>query len=193
MSVKDDAVDDFGDPDRSPRAGLFVRVAHALPYLIAAFLVYSALRWFEIINLPEWAELIIPAPLFLTVIISTMHRELARLCLLCMQQVPADAPTRVKRWLPLLWARHKIGGFRFLIPLAVAIILSSTVATVFQLDSDANSWLQAPADVLLAVFLWAEWKHHRYRPWCPYCRRWDDGDGPREPSPDPTTTGTKVA
>ena len=33
------------------------------------------------------------------------------------------------------------------------------------------------------------WRHARLYPWCPHCRRWDDG-GRREPSPDPDPTAS---
>jgi hypothetical protein len=48
-----------------------------------------------------------------------------------------------------------------------------------------------PGDLWMFAVIYTEWLHHRLRPWCPYCRPWDEG-GDQELAPDPTLFGTKT-
>lgn len=185
-------LDEFGDPDRSTRAGWLARTAHALPYVLVAYLVLCILIWTEMVDGTSGWLWVAIVPYLGVILISAAHRQLARLCLTCMQQVPADAPVRVRRYLSLLWLSHRAAGWWPFLLIIAWLGLTSAAYYVTGWEPGSASWLGAPVDLFVVTTLWAEWKHHRYRPWCPYCRRWDDGGGMREPSPDPVGDGTKV-
>lgn len=185
-------IDDFGNPDRSPRARRLAKAAHALPYVLVFYLAVAAAEWVGLFSVAgSWYGLALIAPFYALLAASGFHQALARLCVRCMAEVPADAPVRAVRQRGLLRLAHTRGWLLFLVILgwfAVAAVIRW--AAGWSLED--SSWLRAPADLFAFAWLWSEWVHHRYRPWCPYCRRWDDDGGPREPSPDPDRGGVKT-
>lgn len=194
-------IDDFGDPDRSPRADWFSRVAHWLPVVLFADLVFSALQWVEVVRTEEWPyllRLVAVLPFFLVIVTGLFHQKFARLCLRCMQDVPADAPVRAQSPRKRAWFRffHWTEKGRGLLPLVIIGAFSLALAgvwTLIQQKPGEFSWMTAPMDLFVIAFIWAIWVHHRYRPWCPYCKPWDGDGGVVEPVPDPAGSGTKVS
>jgi hypothetical protein len=194
-------LDDFGDPDRSKRAGWLARIAHLLPVVVIAELVFSALSWFEVIRAEEWpwwARAATSMTFLLAIFAAIFHHQMARLCLRCMEAVPADAAVRAqsRRKHASLWMYHQCVRLRGLLPLLIIsaynLALAGVWALIQQKPADLT-WTLAPVDLFAIGLVWSFWVHHRYRPWCPYCKPWDDGGGIREPSPDPTGSGTKVS
>ncbi len=182
-------IDDFGDPDRSPASRVFTRTAHLLPW--AAVLTYAVRVVVDVIpgRLPTWLILasgFVIVPIYFAAVI---HHGLARICVRCMRDVPADASRQAARKRLLLRAAH-LNALQYL-----AIWGSSwaigTLAT--GIGGIGWSWVFLGADSVFLGAIWAEWTHHRLRPWCRYCRRWDDGQGPHELVPDPDPAGMKTA
>jgi hypothetical protein len=194
-------IDDFGDPDRGPRADWFARIAHWLPVALVLDLAYSALQWVEVVRTEEWPwylRWVTSLPFTVVIFTALFHQKFARICLKCMQDVPADAPVRAQapRKKASLWFFHWNEKLYGLLPLVIIVGYSFAFAFILNRLGAAPgefSWLVAPLDLFVLAFIWSIWVHHRYRPWCPYCKPWDDDGGVREPSPDPTGTGTKVS
>jgi hypothetical protein len=180
--------DDFDDPDRTPRASMLARVAHLLPHALAAYIVLLLVDYAGL--LPRWAWTL--SLLVAAVAVTTgAHMALGRLCLRCMQDVPADAPVRVQRLLRLLRFEHWIAGWRYFAAFFGLVAITLGVRGLLGLPVEAHRWMWAPTDLLVVTTLWSQWIHHRYRPWCPYCRDWGHG-GTREPSPDPEIPGVRA-
>lgn len=194
-----DLVDDFGDPDRSSRAGWLARVAHWLPWVAPVYVVWSALQWVEVVQLELWPwylRVFGSVPFVIVFIGAILHQSFARLCVRCMEAVPADAPVRAQKKLRWLRFEHWCLRLRGAMPLAVIMLYSVftvAVLAIFDVPLGGWTWIYAPLDLFTAAVCWSFWVHHQYRPWCPYCKPWDGGGGMREPSPDPTGSGTKVS
>lgn len=184
--------DDLGDPDRGARATFFTRVAHALPFIAVLLLAYCALRWFNV-NL-GWAGLLFVPLLVASMLIVTFHTQMARLCLKCMQMAKPDDPVRVQRRRTRMWLRFDHLPSRYWWALwLTAVGFLYVMRTINGWVPDTQGWAYVPGDLFIVATYWARWKHHRYRPWCPYCKPWEDDGGPREPSPTPDPTGVKTA
>lgn len=188
--------DDFGDPDRSPRAGFLARIAHLFPYALALWVAYGVAHALDLIQSYGW---IVALMVFLVLIVGDVHVGLGRICLRCMEAVPADAALRVARWLWLLWFFHKVMArpprawfiSRYLIGYLLLVVGEVAVRLACGFEQGQAPWTSVPLHSWITVAIWSGWKHHRYQPWCPHCR-WDGG-GHREPSPDPDTNGVKTA
>lgn len=191
-------VDDFGDPDRSARATFLQRVAHLFPAVIVIDTVLFVL--IQAGALPRWLSMATLAPILLVLVIGQMHVLFARICLPCMEQVREDASVRVqsnRRWVrTTLRIYHLTDGWKFFLvvagPMIVAGLLVRWLAGETLEDWEWGWTIQVPAHVWLMASFGSMWRHHKYLPWCPWCRRWDEG-GEHEPSPDPVDNGTKVA
>ncbi|WP_280422762.1 hypothetical protein [Nocardia carnea] len=118
------------------------------------------------------------------VVVGLLHNEVARLCVRCMQEVPADAGTRAQRQQWVLWTHHFVKSGR-----GLALLGSALVAYWVFAYSDLPRISQAPSDLVFTLLFYSIWLHHRLRPWCPYCRDWGS-DGMKEPSPDPVVKAT---
>jgi hypothetical protein len=193
--------EDFGDPDRSSRAGLLQRLAHLLPWVTASIVVHDLVWTFDLFLRWGWfgrgIDIFFSVLWVVTVIVSAMHVDVARLCLKCMEAVKADAPLRVQRprTRALLKLHHVMNELPFWQRLAGFVLMISVpifCTQVLKLDVIVARLIYLPFDLLLIAWIYATWPHHKYRPWCPWCRRWDEG-GEHEPSPDPVDSGEKVA
>lgn len=188
----DPLIDDFGDPDRSPRAGILTRIAHLFPVMIGGYAVVSALTWFSIIDLGSWSYSLASLPFLLAMVISAYHRDLARLCLRCMEAVRADAPVRVRRHIWQLWTAHVTRGMRLIVPIVLGWVIVFLTRKLTGLTPEDSPWLWVPGDLMFIAALWAAWIHHRYRPWCPYCKNWGEDGHIHELTPDPDPSMTKT-
>lgn len=181
--------DDLGDPDRSPRAGLLARLAHLFPYALTLWVVYTIASAAGVLPSLLW----VPAlAILLVMAVGDLHGYYGRICLRCMESLPVDAGQRVAQWRWLLWFQHRVMRRRWGYFIGWFGLVFVEVAFRFALGFGTGEahWTGAPLNVWVGVSIWSGWKHHRYQPWCPYCR-WDDG-GDREPSPDPDTSGVKT-
>ncbi|WP_145929582.1 hypothetical protein [Mycobacterium intracellulare] len=118
------------------------------------------------------------------------HRRSAALCVRCITEVPVDAPVRAQRRKRILWLEHAIAtmtGRLVLVGATVALMLLPSVAHA----AVAVHLSRILPGLVLWGLVYVDTLHHRLRPWCPYCRDWDD-DCDAEPSPDPTAFGTKT-
>lgn len=74
---------------------------------------------------------------------------------------------------------------------AITVVLVVGPALLAYIAGGAAPPLAIPGDLSLFAVIYTGWVHHRLRPWCPYCGRWED-DGHEEPSPDPNVLNTKT-
>lgn len=174
-----------GDPSGSSKLSV---VAHSLMYVLAIAFSVRVASWFGLL---EGVNEVLTWVLIGTFGASIWHRLRSGLCLRCMAEVPDDAPVRAERQRGLLKIAHFNGRWKS-VAVTVGLVFLGPVVLALMLDGDHSNFSSAPADVWIFVLIYSEWLHHRLRPWCPYCRDWDD-DGDPEPSPDPTTSGTKTA
>lgn len=174
-------------PGESGGSRAMTTLTHALPWVLAVGLVLRIASWFGWLT---WLDLVAGAVMLACSSATLRHRRSSNLCLRCMTEVPADAPVQAQRRKPLLWFSHqmatRIGIFGLLIPAIVAAVVGITTW-----DPLIARISRIPLDVLLFASLYSTWLHHRLRPWCPYCRDWDD-DGDPEPSPDPWDFKTRT-
>lgn len=174
-----------GDPSGSPKLSV---VAHSLVYVLGIALLLRVASWFGLL---DGANTVTSWVLMTIYLASIWHRIRSGLCLRCMAEVPDDAPVRAERQRGLLRLAHFNSQLKG-VAVMLAIAFLSPIVLAKLLDDAHQNLSNAPADLWIFVFIYTEWLHHRLRPWCPYCRNWDD-DGDPEPSPDPTTFGTKTA
>jgi hypothetical protein len=179
--------DTFGDPDRNAASRALTWLAHVAMPVAVVMLVINAIDWFY--DIPDWIGLTIAVIQFVVIVIAALHQDIGRICVRCMQEVPADAPVRAqrRRWLLRFWHFSMTRGYW--LALACVIFVPAAIQVLF-FETTRATWMNAPGDLFVFAYIWALWSHHRLTPWCPYCRRWDDG-GAHEPSPDPVPEGTK--
>lgn len=187
-------VDAFGDPDESPRTTVLARVAHYLPAVIVVAATARAAEWF--VRLPEAVFTVATGLTLGGYIVALLHQGFARICLRCMQEVPADAPVRAQRRRWLLRYFHLSTSWKWavvILALGAAVVpLRGWVYPQHAPGDGLGGWLVAPVDVAVIASMVSVLVHHRLSPWCPYCPRWDDG-GHHEPSPTPDPAGVKSA
>jgi hypothetical protein len=116
----------------------------------------------------------------LLIVVYLLHNSLTRICVRCMTEVPADAPVRAQKRKRILRTAHFLGTGPALALLAVLL-----VADFVGPWTPAGKLADIPIALWVAAAWSTDWVHHRLRPWCPYCPRWDGGGGIQEPSPDP--------
>ena len=186
------AFDDFGDPDRSPRAGGLARIAHWTPVVLIATAIVRIVHWFGDL-VPIWLGVTVEVLMIVTMITVMVHQNLARICLRCMQEVKPDAPLRAQRKRGILKLWHLGQSWRWCSAWFGLIVLTSITRTWLKGSFGYDwHWVSAPMDVIFLLWIYSMVFHHRVSPWCPYCRRWDD-DGDHEVTPTPDPTATKVA
>lgn len=107
-----------------------------------------------------------------------------------MDEVPADAPVQAERRKRVLWFSHQLATGIGICGLLVPAVAIAVIGGHFGSPED-HPVARIPLDVLVFTALYSTWLHHRLRPWCPYCRDWDE-DGDTEPSPDPSEFKTRT-
>jgi len=138
---------------------------------------------------------------FATMIIGFRH-DRKTFCIRCMREAPLDPQKEITRYDRRLRVIHAYDpkraiGYVF-IWLAVAIGSSFFLTWITPGSELPPLWLVMLINVMIwspIVYLnicgqWHQWLH----PWCPYCRRWDDGGAPEVvPDPVPSGEGDKVS
>lgn len=181
-------IDSFGDPDRSRPSRLFTRTAHLLPPVVAATAAAMLIDDVGGGVLPDWLSWTVTAGYVAVYIAASAHRSFARICIQCMQEVPANAGEQADRRRWLLWIEHHPGK---VVLLWLGLFGASLAARALLGIPKGPSLLNLPFEAVLLGSVMATWTHHRLRPWCRYCRRWDDGSGPHERVPNPDPAGVK--
>ncbi|GAD82178.1 hypothetical protein [Nocardia asteroides] len=165
--------------DESRFTRLLDTIAHLMLYGLAAIAAARVATYFGYTGtLIELTILLGNLVLF----IGFMHNDFRRLCVQCMREVPADAGVRAERSQGLLWLRHSVSTA----PRMLLVLVALSVPVYLVHVAGWPRVVSLPVDALWATFMYSIWLHHRLRPWCPYCRDWDE-EGEREPSPDPVT------
>lgn len=182
-------VDNFGDPDRSPSTRHAARIAHLMLPLAIVSMGVRSVEWF--VRLPYWLSIPVAALVTTTFIFGVLHLSIARICLRCMEEVPADAPVRAQQQRWLLWYEHLWRNPKWALAF-IAVLFGAPFLRQKLFGDTGGFWLYAPTDIGWFLMVYATWVHHRVSPWCPYCRRWDEG-GDHEPSPTPNPSGVKSA
>lgn len=105
------------------------------------------------------------------------------LCPRCAEDVPLDPDRAVKRHDRSLRIFHRAH--------LTAVVLTLSLSALF-IPGECRRVIAVAMAAVYSVLVLANvvsWRHARLYPWCPHCRRWDDG-GRREPSPDPDPTAS---
>ena len=174
----------FGDESRMSRTQS--AMAHALMYVLAVAIPIRIASWFGLLT-----SVNIFASIALLVCwgMALFHRHKDHLCVRCMNEVPLDAPELAQR------SRRSLRFFHFATTLlgTLTMVVSISTPAIFDVMTDGTlpRGYFVPGDAWTFLLIYAAWQHHRLRPWCPYCRPWDEG-GDEEPAPDPTLLGTKT-
>ena len=117
------------------------------------------------------------------------HRHKDHLCARCMEEVPVDAPGLAQ------CRRRPLRFFHFAATLLGILTMVVFIGSPAIFDVIADGTVPRayfiPGDIWTFALIYAAWQHHRLRPWCPYCRPWDEG-GDEEPVADPISFGTKT-
>jgi hypothetical protein len=161
-------------------------MAHALIYVLAVAVAVRAASWFDLLTV---VNAFVAAVLMLCWLMSGFHRRKDHLCFRCMNEVPADAPTQAERRRRSLRFAHFTSSLHGL-PVTIAIVAGPAILSIAAHGATPLGYL-VPGDLWMFAVIYAEWLHHRLRPWCPYCRPWDEG-GHEEPAPDPTLIDTRT-
>lgn len=174
----------FGDHGGAPR--IRSAIAHSLTYVLALALVSRVATWFGLFL--DGAHFV-SAALLVCWLVAGFHRDSEHLCERCLREVPIAAPARAERQRSLLRFAHVAKSVIGCAVLAVVSVGPPLLAVLMPVE--VPRLLYIPGDLWLVAIIYAEWVHHRLRPWCPFCDPWDE-EGDEEPAPDPTWSGTKV-
>jgi len=180
--------------DEMPYSNAMTRLAHLFPTIMVIYGTFMVLEWVELFDLRNHSfvvQTLALVPFVVVILISWAHLALNPMCLKCMRSVPVDAPAQAQRQVYLLWISHYMIGWLFLGAMVGLAVVNSIVRVIIFGTIYEPSWTRAPLDIFIMGVLWSEWVHHKLRPWCPYCKDWDEG-GEHEVVPDPLPTGTKV-
>jgi hypothetical protein len=174
----------FGDG--SPLSRAQSALAHALIYVLAVAIPIRAASWFGLLT---DTDIVVSIALLTCWGTALFHRHKDHLCARCMDEVPVDAPTRAQRRQRSLRFFH----FATTVPATLVMIVLLSGPAVFDITFHCTVPRPyfIPGDIWTFALIYTASEHHRLRPWCPYCRPWDDG-GDEEPAPDPTLFGTKT-
>src|SRR3954463_14567512 len=142
-----------------------------------------------------WAGPAIGVWAFITMIIGFKH-DRKTFCLRCMREAPLDPQKEITRYDRRLRVIHANTPKRFL-GYAVGWLVLTLGSSVFLnwitpgnelpplwLIMAVNITVWSPIVYMNICGQWHQWLH----PWCPYCRRWDEGGDP-EVVPDPVPSG----
>ncbi len=167
-------------PGESSGSRAMTTLTHALPWVLAVGLVLRIASWFDWLTSLDLAAAVV----MLTCSVAThFHQRSSHLCMRCMDEVPADAPVLAQRRKPQLWFSHQLSSGVGICGLLVPALVIALIGTHLE-SPEIQHLARIPMDFLLFASLYSTWLHHQLRPWCPYCRDWDE-DGNPEPSPDP--------
>jgi hypothetical protein len=138
---------------------------------------------------------------FVTMIIGFRH-DRKTFCLRCIREAPLDPQKEITRYDRRLRVIHGVTKKRFALGALAWISLGFSSSLFLGWISPGNDlpplWLVILVNIMVwgpVVYLnicgqWHQWLH----PWCPYCRRWDDGGAPEVvPDPVPSGEGDKVS
>lgn len=185
--------DNFDGTSGRPIGRLMTRIAHALRWALPVMILLRVLSYFDYDSafsrwIAEGFIWIFAVILFVAI----FHQNAPRLCVSCMEEVPENAAEVAERRQLFLWFEHRHALYPLLawVPLLVVCAISTVGVTVYDDTFLGEVVLRIPNDLYLFAMVYALWIHHRLRPWCPYCRDWDD-DGPTELVPDPDPADSK--
>lgn len=126
----------------------------------------------------------------ITLLAAFVHEHGSALCLRCIEEVPVDASVRAQRRKRVLWFYH-LTTRPVIAVVAIALLILAPSVLVLALHLQANALSVVPGILWGFACAFSARQHSQLRPWCSYCRGWDEG-GDHEPSPDPVTFGTKT-
>jgi len=174
----------FGDESRMSR--MQSAMAHALIYVLAVAVPIRVASW---LGLLTGINIFVSIALLACWSTALFHQRKEHLCARCMDEVPVDAAAlahRRRRTLRFVHFAATLVGILTMIVLIGSPAIFGAVA-----DGTIPRGYFIPGDAWTFALIYSVWQHHRLRPWCPYCRPWDEG-GDEEPAPDPTLLGTKM-
>lgn len=181
--------------DDTPRGNLFAFLAHLFPYGLVASFLFTIYGYLGSPGVPPLVGLLAEWVSVIFVFFGVFHFAFSRLCIRCMQDIPlnmAELAQKRKFWLKMVHvAMERRSASLWLIGYGIAVLMARwAILGHYPTWSNRDySWLGVGIPVTVLLYGWAVWQHHRLRPECPYCRRWDEG-GAREPSPDPQIKST---
>lgn len=178
------AISDAFNNDETRLGRFLTTTAHLALWGIA---IIATMRVLGYLGVDNWLIAASDFIAFIPILFAIFHTTVTRLCVRCMQEVPADASARAQRQRWLLWVTHSLESPRKLAVWMGVVITSGVLIAAFDLPRVAD----APTDAYWLTYMYSMWLHHKLRPWCPYCRRWDDDGDIHEPSPDPVVKATR--
>lgn len=179
--------DAFRDPDRSFLTRLLTWTAHVLVPVAVVTQTVRIVGHIAPTAVPVPVAVVADLVFAVVYAVTIGHQLFAPICLRCMREVPENAAKKAQQRKAFLWANHRPWL------LMGALIVSGYAPDVLAWSTHAAtvSWLYLPHDAVFMVIVAGFWMHHRLRPWCPYCRGWDD-EGPKERVPNPDPSGIKT-
>lgn len=197
-----DVIDTFGDPGGSRLGDWSARIAHIARFVIPTWGIGWVVVYSELVPRPS-DRMRVPLDLFYIAVFLVLvgHTTFGRICLRCMEGMKADAPLRAqrKRTLAFMWIFHKTVNLsvpRYLMTTIPLIWIPSAIvrAVLWGLTGDPHTdgWSRIPSTVIGTVITYSVWPHHKYKPWCPWCKDWGSG-GHKETVPDPDPSMTKTS
>lgn len=112
-------------------------------------------------------------------------------CSFCHERQPLDAPAQGEHYRQTLINRHNMRRWLIMGVLALLATLAVPIVGVPLLGKVAGAFALVPIWAMLLYVSWATRKHDQLQPWCPICRRRDEGDDPID-IPAPTPPGARV-
>lgn len=158
----------FGD--ESPASRMQSALAHALPYVLALAVPTRVASWFGLLN---GVNTFVAIALLTCWGTALFHRHRDHLCARCMDDVPVDAPCLAQR------RRRSLRFFHFSITVLGTFVMVVLIGGPALFGVVTNGAVPRayfiPGDIWTFWLIYTAWQHHRLRPWCPYCRPWDEG------------------
>jgi hypothetical protein len=159
-------------------------MAHALPTVLVMAVASRILYWLGYLSLTVTGVAFDILLVFWFTCLVHIRRQ-TRLCLRCIKTAPLDPENQVRTRKWLLCVEHFPIRLDLYI-LAITMAISVGGIEIFIYNSAPYRLADIPLDTWVLGSIYATWTHHRLRPWCPYCKGWDDGgDEELVPDPDP--------
>lgn len=155
---------------------------HWMMRLLAVFsLLYIPLEWWP--KSPWYVA--VPMIAVQSIVIFGYVMHFREMCEKCIATMPLDPQKAIDKEKPLLWITHKwwLRVGLLVASIATGALTKSTTVTHMACNSGYDVWF--------SFTIFAQLRHSRLEPWCPWCRRGGGGDDESEEVPDPTDGKSK--
>ena len=163
------------------------RLAHWTPFLWLLFLTSHIALVVLTAGRPLWTSIVggLVIALIVLAILAAESWHMYAMCPVCARKIPLDPAAKVTQ------KRRRLSLVHWLSDRQKYINRTILVLFVLSLVPYANLAAFPLVILALAAIAYLGNVHLPLQPWCPYCRRWDEGgDHERAPTPDPTGAKT---